>query len=226
MGLTPPSLTLWKAQEIKPKITEVLVNRLLNGKIIHFNFEATLQHLFYSVAVLPSVQCGLISSENLTVSGDGTAVHTHANPRGHRLNPDPDKPYNPDVPRHFSAPDASWGWDSDMEKYYYGYTLFQLSCHNHSLHVDIPLLLRFTSAKRHDSVSFLVAFHEFEKHMPDLHISNMCLDSAMDNYPTYKRTLSPIAFVSALIQEGCLPCLFFTAALLNIISSARKPLYY
>lgn len=61
----------------------------------------------------------------------------------------------------------------------------------HSLHVDIPLLLRFTSAKRHDSVSFLVAFHEFEKHMPDLHISNMCLDSAMDNYPTYKRTLSP-----------------------------------
>ena len=55
----------------------------------------------------------------------------------------------------------------------------------HSLHVDIPLLLRFTSAKRHDSVSFLVAFHEFEKHMPDLHISNMCLDSAMDNYPTY-----------------------------------------
>ena len=226
MGLTPPSLTLWKAQEIKPKITEVLVNRLLNGKIIHFNFEATLQHLFYSVAVLPSVQCGLISSENLTVSGDGTAVHTHATPRGHRLNPDPDKPYNPDVPRHFSDPDASWGWDSDMEKYYYGYTLFQLSCHNHSLHVDIPLLLRFTSAKRHDSVSFLVAFHEFEKHMPDLHISNMCLDSAMDNYPTYKRTLSPIAFVSALIQEGCLPCLFFTAALLNIISSARKPLYY
>lgn len=104
------------------------------------------------------------SSENLTVSGDGTAVHTHANPRGHRLNPDPDKPYNPDVPRHFSDPDASWGWDSDMEKYYYGYPLFQLSCHNHSLHVDIPLLLRFTSAKRHDSVSFLVAFHEFEKH--------------------------------------------------------------
>ena len=96
----------------------------------------------------------------------------------------------------------------------------------HSLHVDIPLLLRFTSAKRHDSVSFLVAFHEFEKHMPDLHISNMCLDSAMDNYPTYKRTLSPIAFVSCLIVEGCLPCLFFTAALLNMISSARKPLYY
>lgn len=121
----------------------------------------------------------------LTVSGDGTAVHTHANSRGHRLNPDPSEPYNPNTPRHFSDPDASWGWDSDLEKYYYGYTLFQLSCYNSSLHTDIPLLLRFTSAKRHDSVSFLVAFHELEKHMPALHAKNMCLDSAMDNYPTY-----------------------------------------
>lgn len=51
---------------------------------------------------------------------------------------------------------------------------------------DIPLLLRFTSAKRHDSVSFLVAFHELEKHMPGLPIKNMCLDSAMDNLPTYR----------------------------------------
>lgn len=54
------------------------------------------------------------------------------------------------------------------------------------LHTDIPLLLRFTSAKRHDSVSFLVAFHELEKHMPGLPIKNICLDSAMDNLPTYR----------------------------------------
>ena len=104
-----------KALETKPKITEILVNRLLNGKDIYFNFEATLQQLFYEVAVLPSIQCGLISTDNLTVSGDGTAVHTHANSRGHRLNPDPSEPYNPNTPRHFSDPDASWGWDSDLE---------------------------------------------------------------------------------------------------------------
>lgn len=35
--------------------------------------------------------------------------------------------------------------------------LFQLSCNNPSLHTNVPLLLRFTSAKRHDSVSFLIA---------------------------------------------------------------------
>lgn len=61
-----------------------------------------------------------------------------------------------------------------------------LSCYNGKLKADIPLLLRFTSAKRHDSVCFLVAFHELEKHMPSLPIENICLDSAMDNYPAYR----------------------------------------
>ena len=81
---------------------------------------------------------------------------------------------------------ASWGWDSDLDKFYFGYTLFQLSCYNSELRTDIPLLLRFTSARRHDSVNFLVAFHELEKHMPAVPIENMCLDSAMDNSPTYR----------------------------------------
>ncbi len=91
--------------------------------------------------------------------------------------------FAPEGLRHFPDPDASWGWDSDLEKYYFGYTLFQLSCYNSELRTDIPLLLRFTSARRHDSVNFLVAFHELEKHMPAVSTSNMCLDSAMDNYP-------------------------------------------
>ena len=175
-----------KAPETKPRITEVLVSRLLDGRDLLFNYEARLQQFFYTVAVLPSMQCGLIPSGPLTVSGDGTAVHTHASPRGKRKS---DTSTNSDVSsalRHFSDPDAAWGWDSDLDKYYFGYTLFQLSCYNSGLRADIPLLLRFTSAKRHDSVNFLVAFHELEKHMPALSIKNMCLDSAMDNLPTYQ----------------------------------------
>lgn len=169
-----------KAQEAKPKITEAIEKRLMGGKDIPFNFEGRLQRFFYHVAVLPSMESGLIPGEHLTVSGDGTAVHTHACPRGHR------RVGAPDNLRHFPDPDASWGWDSDLEKYYFGYTLFQLSCYNSDLRTDIPLLLRFTSAKRHDSVSFLVAFHEMEKHMPAVSPENICLDSAMDNYPTYR----------------------------------------
>ena len=169
-----------KAQEPKTKITEVIEKRLMNRKDIPFNFEQRLQQLFYHAAVLPSMECGLIPKGHLTVSGDGTSVHTHACPCGHHRDGAPDNL------RHFSDPDASWGWDSDLDKYYFGYTLFQLSCYNDELRTDIPLLLRFTNARRHDSVSFLVAFHELEKHMPALPIENICLDSAMDNYPTYR----------------------------------------
>ena len=176
-----------KAPERRPKITEKLGKHLLEHKDIPLNYEASLQKLFYLVAVLPSLELGIIPSEGLTVSGDGTAVHTHANPNGHhqkdcsKMSPDEIR----QAPRHYADPDASWGHDSDLEKSYYGYTLFHLSCHNSSLHVDVPLLLRFTSAARHDSVSFLVAFSEMEKHLPGIKPQNICLDSAMDNYPTY-----------------------------------------
>lgn len=177
-----------KAPERRHKITDKLATRILDGKGIPFNFEARLQRLFYHVAVLPSLRLGVIPTENLTVSGDGTAVHTHANPRGRHTAQQLATLSAEELltaPRHFSDPDASWGWDSDLDKHFFGYSLFHLACHNSKLHADIPLLLRFTSAKRHDSVSFLVAFRELEEHMPDLPIENMCLDSAMDNLPTY-----------------------------------------
>ena len=176
-----------KAQERHSNITEKIGNRLMDHKDIPFNYEASLQKFFYQVAVLPSLRCGIIPAENLTVSGDGTAVHTHANPHG--LHQKDCSAMSPDelrlAPRHYVDPDASWGYDSDMEKSFYGYTLFHLSCHNSMLHVDVPLLLRFTSAARHDSVNFLVAFNEMEKHLPLIRPKNICLDSAMDNYPTY-----------------------------------------
>ena len=178
-----------KAVERSINITERIAARVLNHKDILFNFESRLQTLFYRVAVLPSLHCGVIPSDSLTVSGDGTAVHTHANPHGKHTK-EQLASLSPEelsfAPRHYSDPDARWGWDSGLDQYYFGYTLFQLSCYNPSLRTDVPLLLRFTSAKRHDSVCFLTAFHEMEKHMPSLSVKNMCLDSAMDNMPTYR----------------------------------------
>ena len=91
-----------KAQEPKQKITESIERRLMAGKDIPFNFERRLQQFFYHVAVLPSMECGLIPQEHLTVSGDGTALHTHACPNGHH------RDGAPDSLRHFSDPDAAW----------------------------------------------------------------------------------------------------------------------
>ena len=176
-----------------------IVNDILDGKPAADNPEAALQKIFSILAVLPSIRLGLIDTQNLTLSGDGTTVVSHSSPYGRHLSScGKDCPYRDSCGRHYSDPDASWGWDSDLDSFYFGYTLFQLSCHNTVLHTDIPLLLRFTSAKRHDSVSFLVAFHELEEHMPALSIKFMCLDSAMDNLPTYR--LLKDRNISALID--------------------------
>lgn len=128
-GLAKPSLTLWVDRLKDDRVLASLIgctqdslpppgsyfdfmNRLMAGKNIPFNFEQHLRQFFYHVAVLPSMECGLIPEEHLTVSGDGTAVHTHACPNGHH------RGGVPDSLRHFSAPDAAWGWDSHLNQYY------------------------------------------------------------------------------------------------------------
>ena len=54
-------------------------------------------------------------------------------PRGHHRDGAPENL------RYFPDPDASWGWDKDLEKYYFCYTLFQLPCYNSELRTDLPL---------------------------------------------------------------------------------------
>ena len=106
-GLAKPSLTLWVDRLKDDRVLASLIgctqdslpppgsyfdfmNRLMAGKNIPFNFEQHLRQFFYHVAVLPSMECGLIPEEHLTVSGDGTAVHTHACPNGHHRGGVPD----------------------------------------------------------------------------------------------------------------------------------------
>lgn len=179
-----------KAPDPIKNLVKILADRLLQGKRLTPNREGALQDIFYLTAVLPSVQCGLIPEENLTVSGDGTCIHTHANSCGHSLHKG--CPYHDSCPntdfclKHCSDPDADWGWDSDLAAYYFGFTLYHLSCHNKELGVDLPLLIRFTNTKRHDSVNLLLALDDFKAHEPDLPVTNLCLDSAHDNYPTYE----------------------------------------
>ncbi|MDY4971147.1 MAG: hypothetical protein SO101_12980 [Lachnospiraceae bacterium] len=67
-----------------------------------------------SLAVLPSMDHGLISPDGLTLSGDGTAVISHSSPYGKHLSScSISCPYRHDCDRHYSDPNAGWGWDSD-----------------------------------------------------------------------------------------------------------------
>lgn len=65
--------------------TRDIVHDIMDGKPGADNPEAPLQKIFSILAVLPSIQLGLIDTENLTLSGDGTAVVSHSSPYGRHL---------------------------------------------------------------------------------------------------------------------------------------------
>lgn len=55
----------------------------------------TMQSLFNAIAVIPSLDMGLIEPANSTLSGDGSCLHVHASCHGHKVQdaPDPDNNY-------------------------------------------------------------------------------------------------------------------------------------
>lgn len=164
-----------------------IVNDILAGKPAADNPEAALQKIFSILAVLPSVRLGLIDPQDLTLSGDGTAVASHSSPFGRHLpSCGKDCPYRDGCGRHYSDPDAAWGWDSDNRTWFFGHTLYTLCCRNNKLKIELPLLMKFTDAFRHDSKSFLYSIDDLGRNAFGISPKNICLDSAHDNIPTYE----------------------------------------
>ena len=167
--------------------TKDIVNDILDGKPASDNPEEALQKIFSVIAVLPSVQLGLIDPASLTLSGDGTPVVSHSSPFCRHLSSCRQScPYRSGCPRHYSDPDAEWGWDSSKKAWYFGHTLYLLCSRNNTLKVELPLLMKFTSARRHDSKNFLYAIDDFGRNTFGISPKNICLDSAHDNIPTYE----------------------------------------
>ncbi|MDL2302762.1 hypothetical protein LJC58_10510 [Lachnospiraceae bacterium OttesenSCG-928-D06] len=185
----PKKLRLKKGEKLplsSPGVVKKMAAFFRNDRSFSGRAEKLLQQLFVLAAVVPSVDLGLILPESLTVSGDGTCLPV---PSSHYGIKDCDCLKNGiwgcKCERRYSDADARWGWDSSKEQWFYGHTIYLLSCYNKLYHVDLPLYFRFVGANRHDSVSGIVAMGEFRELCPDLPIKNIVLDSAHDNYPTY-----------------------------------------
>lgn len=145
-------------------------------------YSYTLQSLFNAIAVIPSSDLGLIDSNNLTLSGDGSSLHIHANGYGHKVIDD-----DSTLKTHrFSSPEADIGWDSDLETFYFGFTLYNITNHNPNLGIDLPCFISIEKASRHDALTTISAAAQFFQMNPDLHPSHMCFDSASDNYATHE----------------------------------------
>ncbi|PKM51644.1 MAG: hypothetical protein CVV02_05080 [Firmicutes bacterium HGW-Firmicutes-7] len=170
-----------------PDIVKKVVSFVLDEREFPFHYEQLLQEIFSLIAIVPSLELNLFSSDSLTLSGDGTCVHCHSDTLGTKVcNCKSNGVYDCKCDRKFSDPDASFGWDSDLAAWYFGYTLYMLSTYNPTYHIDLPLHIRFLDARRHDSINAIVALSEFRKLNSNIPITNLCLDSANDNYPTYE----------------------------------------
>lgn len=169
-----------------PGMVQKLVDRILDGRRFNRRPERLLQEIFARVCVQPSIDLGLVPT-TVSVSGDGTCVKTGASPYGRRTCECKENGvYKCDCPRKFSDPNATWGWDSHNERYFYGYTGYFMSTYNRADKLDLPLYLRFVDAKRHDSISAVVALAELRDLYPSLTVDTFISDSASDNYATYQ----------------------------------------
>lgn len=162
---------------------QLLVDRILKGRRFNNRPERFLQEIFAKVCVQPSIELGLVPA-NVAISGDGTCIRTGASAYGRKTCKCRD--FFCQCPRRFSDPNATWGWDSHNELYFYGYSGYFISTYNCTEKIDLPLYLRILDAKRHDSISAVVALAEFKDLYSNLTISTFISDSASDNYATYE----------------------------------------
>ncbi len=141
-----PRKKIGKNKKLPPKrpgTVKKLVKEILKGRRFNRRPERLLQEIFAAAAVKPSIDLGLVS-QTVSISGDGTCIKTGASSYGVKTC---------ECKGRFSDPNATWGWDSHNEQYFYGYTGYFISTYNKAEKLDLPLYLRLVEASRHDSVS-------------------------------------------------------------------------
>ena len=163
--------------------TDYLLDKYKNGaECDRDRIMYKLQSLFNSLAVIPSLDKGIINNDELILSGDGSSLHIHASryPRKVKEGNDDEDIYR------YSAPDADIGWDSDLGTYYLGYTFYNISYHSKENSIDLPVYINLEKASRHDALNCLSAFAQLFDMNEDLHPKYVCLDSASDANSIYQ----------------------------------------
>jgi len=186
---TIPRLKLKQGQKLPPKHkreVNKLVKRAILGTLRIFRKEQLMQEFFSRLVVDPSAAMGLLGdTKALSVAGDSSPYYSGGNSYGVKVCDCKAKGiYHCHCPRRYSDPDATWGWDSYRERYYFGDTLYAFTATGTDH--DLPIYLRTVEARRHDSITTIFALQEIQELLPEITIRDAVFDSAMDNYPTYK----------------------------------------
>lgn len=154
--------------------------------------------LFDILGVQFSKKYGLIE-DNITISGDGTCFHGHAHCYGRNIKLN-------DTYKRYSDLDADWGWDSDKNMFYFGYTGYSISTINRKYNIDLPIFLTMAKASQHDAITSMTALAQLCSINNCLHFSHYCLDCASDNISTHRLVYSlgilPVIDVNHRLTSG------------------------
>lgn len=158
----------------------------IQDKLPEYRHEIVLQKLLARCVVDTSLKMGILGNpKSFSISNDGTPYYSGASHYGVKVCDCKSKGiFDCKCKRRYSDPDATWGWDSYREQWFYGDTLFV--CTAADSPYDLPIYLRKAQAQRHDSIIAVFALNEVIKLYPDIIFKNYIADGSMDNYPTYK----------------------------------------
>jgi hypothetical protein len=171
-----------KHNGVVKKFTELAIHNALPT----YRPERVLQELLARCIVDTSLQMGILGEQHaFSIAVDGTPFYSGASHYGVKVcDCKSNGIYNCKCPRLYSDPDATWGWDSYREQWYYGDTLFCITASDSPY--DLPIYLRKAQAQRHDSIIAVFALDEARKLYSNIIFKNFLADGAMDNYPMFK----------------------------------------
>lgn len=124
------------------------------------DLEQRLNEILMRCAVVPSALAGLLGDlKRLKVAADGTAIDSGANGQGHTnctCRQEGDQK-NCTCPREYSDPEATWGYDSMREDYFFGYRLHHYDARGTGAQ-DLPLAVSIAEGHTPDVVMAVDGF--------------------------------------------------------------------
>lgn len=169
-----------------PGVVGRLVNQAAKGRSFSLRPERLIQLIFARCCVDRSVALGFVPDPMALVSsGDGSPLRTGTSPAGVKVCHCREQGiFRCSCPRRYPDPDASWGWDSYRNSFFYGYTLYELT--SADSRYELPLFVTLAQAHRHDSVLGVVALAQFRELFPHLKVAKALWDAAHDVYDFYR----------------------------------------
>jgi hypothetical protein len=169
-----------KYDNSKPGVIERIVKRVIkySGTNLPVSAESSLNAILKDIFVMPSLRMGILGDiSSFNIAGDGTCMPSNASHYGYKIC-NCEKGKSCDCVRNFTDPDASWGWDSYNESWFYGHSFHCFTaCDSY---YSLPLHIKCVTGERHDSVTGVYALAELVNLYPEIRFNTAAFDSAYD----------------------------------------------